>query len=65
MQTGLLIRILIRVDPDPGGNIFQIYTEKCKEIGYNFKFIQMFKVNLHKLHYSLLLSDFSTLENSS
>ena len=38
---------LLDPDPDPRGNIFQIITEK---IGKNFKFIQIFKVNLHKLH---------------
>ena len=37
---------LLDPDPDPRGNIFQIITEK---IGKN-KFIQIFKVNLHKLH---------------
>ena len=33
-------------DPDPGGNNFQIKTEKnAKKIGNNCKVIQTFKVN--------------------
>ena len=45
------------LDPDPGRKIFQIITEKCKEIGNSCKFIQFLKVNLHKLYCFLLLSN--------
>ena len=38
------IRIRIQyVDPDPGGKIFQIKTEKGKEIANNCNFIQFLK----------------------
>ena len=45
------------LDPDPGRKIFQIITEKCKEIGNSCKFIQFLRVNLHKLYCFLLLSN--------
>ena len=41
------------LDPDPGWKIFQIKTEKnARKL-----FFQFFKVNLHKLHCFLLLSN--------
>ena len=47
------------LDLKPGGKIFQINTEKMQRNWYryrnNCKFIQFFKVYLHKLHYILLL----------
>ena len=39
--SGLWVRIRIRMDP--GGKIFQIKTEKSKEIGNNKKKFQSFK----------------------
>ena len=44
------------VHPDPH-SICGSGTEKCKERDNNCTFIQIFKVNLHKLHCFLLLSN--------
>ena len=56
--------------PDPRGTSFKIKTEKCKEIFNNCIFIQIFQVNLYKLHffYTFELGIFysvSTTENYS
>ena len=59
------------LDPDPGGKIFHIKTEKCKEIviDNNCKLIQFLKVNLHKaplfLTFEQSFKVFTTIENSS
>ena len=39
------------------GKIVKKKQEKCKKIGNKWKFIQIFKVNLHDLHRFLLLSN--------
>ena len=37
----------VNADPDPGGKIFQIKTEKT-EIANNCNYIHFLKINLHK-----------------
>ena len=61
------------LDPDPhlicrsGLKICQIKTEKCNEIGYNYKFLNFLNIYLHNYIVNLLnnLMFFTTIENSS
>ena len=49
---------LLDPDPDPGGKNFQIKMEKnAKKLIKSANLLNVFKVNLHKLHCFLLLSN--------
>ena len=63
--TGLWIRIrmdpafmfLLDLDPDPREKKYQTKTEKCKKIGKNCNFIQIFKIFIRLFFTNLLYLD--------